>query len=112
MPQQIRIDVWQRLFTTAVTIHIQGKKDSLGDSSEEGTQSFLCYPYEHRTLVKNDKGDEVVSNCQLYLRGTDIEQIDIHSLVSVLSYVKSPIVSMANYRGSGGAAVIGVLYLP
>lgn len=112
IPQQIRTDIYQKLFTTPVTIHVQGKKDSLGDTTETSTQEFLCYPYEHRELVKNANGDEVVSNCQLYMRGTDIVQIDIHSLVSVLRYVQVPIISTENYKGREGADVIGVLYLP
>lgn len=112
MPQQIRTDIYQALFTTPVTIHVQGKKDSLGDTSEESIQTFLCYPYEHRTQVINAQGDEVVSNCQLYLRGEDIVQIDIHSLVSVLQYSEVPIVTIENFKGRAGANVIGVVYLP
>ena len=111
-PQSIRTDIYEALFTTPVTVHVQGKKDSLGDTTEESTQEFLCYPYEHRTLVTNNRGDEVVSNCQLYMRGADIVQIDIHSLVDVLSYTESPIITVENYKGRGGADVIGVLYLP
>lgn len=112
MPQQIRTDIYQSLFTTPVTLHVQGKKDSLGDTEDETIQEFLCYPYEHRTMVTNDKGDEVVSNCQLYMKGTDVVQIDIHSEVDVLTYKRSPIISIENYKGREGADVIGVLYLP
>ena len=91
---------------------MQGKKDSLGDTIEESEQTFLCYPYEKREIVINDRGDEVTSSCQLYMRGDDIVQIDIHSFVDVLRYKNSPIIAIENYRGREGANVIGVLYLP
>lgn len=111
-PQMIRPDVFEKLFVTPLTVHVEGKKTSLGDAGEVAQMEFLCYPYEKRTMVTNSKGDEVVSNCCLYMRGDDLAQISMHAKISVLDYQKSPVVSAEMYRGRSGSRVIGVLYLP
>lgn len=112
MGQKIDGKIASTMMTTPVIIYPQGQIDSLGESVESPPVTYYGYVYEGIERIVNDVGEEVLSNMQIYLRGDEAAQIDIHSEVSCLDVVKSRIISRKVFRGRGGAKVIGVLYLP
>lgn len=105
-------DVLKTLFTTLVTVHPQSVSDSLGDTVELPEQTFYGYVFEDMEKVVTANGDEVISGTQIYLKGSDMESIDIHSKVTCNQAIKQPILSRKLYRGRNSEAFIGILYLP
>lgn len=112
MAQQIDPSVYKALFVTPAEIISQGGCDALGDTEDETTTTVMCYVYEHRVKVLNQQGQEVVSGLQLYMRGEDAIQIDMHAKVTCATAVRTEILARETWRGRDGAQVIGILYLP
>lgn len=112
MAQSINPSIYTALFVTPAYIHTQGEASALGDTEDDTTYVVNCYAYEHRTKVLNELGQEVISGLQLYMKGDDIIQIDMHSKVTCATAVRTEILARETFRGRDGAQVIGVLYLP
>lgn len=112
MMQGISKDIYEALFVSDVIVTAPNASDSLGDTTTQEPITYKGYLYEHNEKVLNALGQEVLSGMQIYLRGEDVQAIDIHSKISCDQVKNSPILARAVYRGKKGSRVIGVLYLP
>lgn len=110
--QKIREDVYRNLMNTPISIISQGNVNSLGDTVDGTTVIYNGYVYENAVKVLNPLGEEVLSNTQIFLRGQDIADVDINSLVSYDQVSRQHIIARKLYRGKQRALIIGILYLP
>ena len=110
--KQIRKDVLEALFVSDVIVTAPKVSDSLGDSDPQVPVVYKGYLYERNEKVLNDRGQEVISGMQIYLKGEDAQAIDIHSRISCDHVKDSPIIARQVYRGRKATCVIGVVYLP
>lgn len=110
--QQIRKDIYDGLFVTPFTEHVQGKPDSLGDTDPGENIEYRCFLVESFEKVLNELGAETLSGMQLYVRGEDAIKIHNDSKFTCGAAVKQSLIAKKTFRGREGAPVIGVLYLP
>ena len=104
--------VLEKLFTEPVTVYPKSTTNSLGDIIESPPMVFYGYVFEEMKKVVTFTGDEIISGTQIYLKGEDIDQIEIHSKVSCQRAVKQPILTRELFRGEQNKPFIGILYLP
>lgn len=110
--QQIRKDIHDALFVQPMIEHQKGKPNSLGDMEPGADVPYSCYFYLGEEKVLNSAGEEVISNMQIYVRGTEGLAIQMSSTIDCGPVKNQRIIAKNTFYGRKGAAVISVVYLP